>query len=237
VGSAERHWPDPARVPGPRRCTAPRGATGGTDGYVAGVEAADAVETVIVVVLTDGKENASETPQETVRERVEEYRAEHEWEFLFIGANQDAALTAERMGMDRDKSLEMAHDGDGAAAAQESGSASVSRAREQGSTDGVDEADRQAQQRPEDRGRLRRPAGTTHGIEHSAPSRGGRRRFLTRRPATRPRRLVRSGGRRPTTSPVARGLPQAPAPARGGRRGVAGRAARRLRRWRPVGRP
>jgi Mg-chelatase subunit ChlD len=121
-----------------------------TDDYVAGVEAADEVDNVIVVVLTDGKENASETPQETVRERVEEYREEHGWEFLFIGANQDAALTAEQMGMDRDKSLEMAHDGEGAEAAQASVSESVSRAREQGSTEGFNEEDRQAQERSED---------------------------------------------------------------------------------------
>ncbi|ESS10402.1 MAG: Mg-chelatase subunit ChlD [uncultured archaeon A07HR60] len=121
-----------------------------TDDYVAGVEAAKTVDNVIVVVLTDGKENASETPQDVVRERVEEHREEHGWEFLFIGANQDAALTAEQMGMDRDKSLDMAHDGDGAEAAQESVSASVSRAREQGTTGGFSQEDRQRQDRSED---------------------------------------------------------------------------------------
>ncbi|WP_048075089.1 vWA domain-containing protein [Haloquadratum walsbyi] len=117
-----------------------------TDDYIATEE----VDNVIVVVLTDGKENASETPQEVVRERVEEYREEHNWEFLFIGANQDAALTAEQMGMDRDKSLDMAHDGDGAEAAQKSVSASISRAREQGTTGGFSQEDRQHQKRPED---------------------------------------------------------------------------------------
>jgi von Willebrand factor type A domain. len=121
-----------------------------TDDYVAGVEAAKTVDNVIMVVLTDGKENASETPQDVVRERVEEHREEHGWEFLFIGANQDAALTAEQMGMDRDKSLDMAHDGDGAEAAQESVSASVSRAREQGTTGGFSQEDRQRQDRSED---------------------------------------------------------------------------------------
>ena len=118
-----------------------------TDDHVTGVEAAKAVDNVIVVVLTDGKENASETPQDVVRERVEEHREEHGWEFLFIGANQDAALTAERMGMDRDKSLDMAHDGDGAEAAQKSVSSSVSRAREQGTTGGFSQEDHQRQDR------------------------------------------------------------------------------------------
>ncbi|WP_231753849.1 vWA domain-containing protein [Natronomonas sp. CBA1123] len=58
----------------------------------------DQPENVIIVVLTDGKENASETPQDVVRDRVEERREEAGWEFLFIGANQDAALTAQEMG-------------------------------------------------------------------------------------------------------------------------------------------
>ncbi|WP_182022513.1 VWA domain-containing protein [Haloquadratum walsbyi] len=117
-----------------------------TDDYIA---AAD-VENVIIVVLTDGKENASETPQNVVRERVEEYREEHGWEFLFIGANQDAALTAEQMGMDRDRSLDMAHDGDGAEAAHRSVSESISQARNQGTTGGFDRKDRQRQERTED---------------------------------------------------------------------------------------
>jgi hypothetical protein len=57
-------------------------------------------------VVAHGKENASETPQDTVHERVEEKREEG-WEFLFVGANQDAALTAESVGMNAKKSLDM----------------------------------------------------------------------------------------------------------------------------------
>lgn len=105
----------------------------------------DQPENVIIVVLTDGKENASETPQDVVRDRVEECREESGWEFLFIGANQDAALTAQEMGMDRDKSLDMSHSGEGAEEAYRSTSRSVSRARQQGSTGGYTEEDRQRQ--------------------------------------------------------------------------------------------
>jgi hypothetical protein len=36
-------------------------------------------ETVVIVVLTDDKENASETPQDVVRDRVDEHQAEHDW--------------------------------------------------------------------------------------------------------------------------------------------------------------
>ncbi|ERG87969.1 MAG: hypothetical protein J07HX5_00110 [halophilic archaeon J07HX5] len=67
-----------------------------------------------MVVLTDGKENASETLEDVVRDRVGACRNKHDWEFLFIGANQDAALTAEKMGMDANKSLDMAHNDAGA---------------------------------------------------------------------------------------------------------------------------
>jgi len=102
-------------------------------------------DNVIVVVLTDGKENASETHQERVREQVETRREEDGWEFLFIGANQEAALTASEMGMDADRSLNMAHSGEGTRAAYESTSEQISRARRKGSTTGFDESDRERQ--------------------------------------------------------------------------------------------
>jgi len=107
-------------------------------------------DNVIIVVLTDGKENASETPQERVREQVRYRREEHEWEFLFIGANQDAALAASEMGMDEDRSLNMAHSGDGAQAAYESASANISQARQEGSTGGFDAEDRERQREARD---------------------------------------------------------------------------------------
>lgn len=103
-------------------------------------------DNVVIVVLTDGKENASETPQEEVREQVKYQREDADWEFLFIGANQDAALTASKMGMDTNKSLDMAHNADGTEAAYSSTSDVVSNIREQGTTDGYSEKDRQRQE-------------------------------------------------------------------------------------------
>lgn len=102
-------------------------------------------ENVVVVILTDGKENASETHPERVREQVTIRQEEHGWEFLFIGANQDAALTADQMGIDRDRSLNMSHTGEGTKAAYESTSDRVRELREEGTTDGFDEEDRQRQ--------------------------------------------------------------------------------------------
>jgi hypothetical protein len=102
-------------------------------------------ENVIIVILTDGKENASETPQNVVRDEVEYQREDAGWEFLFIGANQDAALTAETMGMDAKKSLDMAHSGEGARNAYSSTSEVVDQIRETGGTDGYDEEHRRQQ--------------------------------------------------------------------------------------------
>ena len=111
---------------------------------------ADRPDNVIVVVLTDGKENASETHQERVREQVEYRRKEFDWEFLFIGANQDAALTAASMGMDEDRSLNMSHSGEGTKAAYESTSERVSQARQEGTTGTYDGKDRERQRDAKD---------------------------------------------------------------------------------------
>jgi Mg-chelatase subunit ChlD len=107
---------------------------------------ADKPDHVMVVTLTDGKENASETPQETVRELVELKQEEADWEFLFIGANQDAALTAEQMGMDKDRSLDMDHSGEGARQAYQSTSERIREARMEGQSGGYTAADRRKQE-------------------------------------------------------------------------------------------
>lgn len=58
-------------------------------------------ERVLFVITTDGMENASHRyTYEKVKELIERHR-EAGWEFLFIGANIDAAAEAGRMGIDR----------------------------------------------------------------------------------------------------------------------------------------
>lgn len=125
-------------------------AVGETADHIEGLSEADRPDTVIVVVLTDGKENASETPQENVHERVEHCREEGDWEFLFIGANQDAALTASSMGMDSDSSLDMNHSGKGTRAAYSSTSERISRARRKGHAGGFDEEYRRRQDKADE---------------------------------------------------------------------------------------
>lgn len=113
--------------------------------FIDGIDSANRPETIIVVILTDGKENASETPQDVIREQIETRQQECEWEFLFIGANQDAALTADSMGIDTDKSLDMAHSGDGARAAYDSTSQRISDARSTGTMSNFTDEDRSRQ--------------------------------------------------------------------------------------------
>lgn len=102
-------------------------------------------EHVVMPILTDGKENASETPQDVVRDRIETHQDEEGWEFLFIGANQDAALTAETMGMDDQQALNMDHSDEGAEEAYYALSNSVSRARQSGETGGFTDEERDRQ--------------------------------------------------------------------------------------------
>jgi len=116
-----------------------------TASFIDSIDSANRPETIIVVILTDGKENASETPQDVIREQIETRQQECEWEFLFIGANQDAALTADSMGIDTDKSLDMAHSVDGARAAYDSTSQRISDARSTGTMSNFTDEDRSRQ--------------------------------------------------------------------------------------------
>ncbi|WP_436926015.1 vWA domain-containing protein [Halosimplex amylolyticum] len=113
--------------------------------HFAAMDVEERPDNTIVVILTDGKENASETPQARVREQIEYRQKEFNWEFLFIGANQDAALTAGGMGIDADHSLNMAHSGEGAEAAYESTSDRISNSRREGTTGEFNATDRDKQ--------------------------------------------------------------------------------------------
>lgn len=101
-------------------------------------------ETVVIVILTDGNENASETPIEPLRDQIQAKQTSG-WEFLFIGANQDAVLAASEFGVDRDRALSMDHSGEGASSAMESTSRVINEMRDSGVSDGYQDADREQQ--------------------------------------------------------------------------------------------
>lgn len=55
---------------------------------------------VIVAIVTDGYENASrENTSEDVKNVITEQRDKYGWEFMFLGANQDAIQTAGAFGI------------------------------------------------------------------------------------------------------------------------------------------
>ncbi len=73
---------------------------------LAGMKEAERPGRVIVVIITDGGENHSFSyTAERVKSMVEEQKSKYAWEFLFVGANQDAWLNAANIGILRDKAL------------------------------------------------------------------------------------------------------------------------------------
>lgn len=55
---------------------------------------------VVVLIITDGEENASrEYDRERIRTMIEHQRSVYAWQFLFVGANQDGVLTGNSLGI------------------------------------------------------------------------------------------------------------------------------------------
>ncbi len=72
---------------------------------------ADRPGLVVVVVMTDGEENSSrEFSKEKVKEMTEHQQQVYNWQFIFLGANQDAFAEAGKMGFDRGGSADFAND-------------------------------------------------------------------------------------------------------------------------------
>lgn len=62
--------------------------------------------TVLFVTLTDGLENASsQYSLQRINDMIHEQRDTYAWQFLFLGANQDAIATAARLGIDRGQAM------------------------------------------------------------------------------------------------------------------------------------
>lgn len=61
---------------------------------------------VIVAIMTDGMENASvEWTHPAVKELVKQRTEEFDWQFLYMGADQDAIEVGARLGVKREQSL------------------------------------------------------------------------------------------------------------------------------------
>lgn len=93
-----------------RGCTALLDAVGGAIHHIGNIHKyarpSDVPGKTIFVITTDGMENASRYySAHDVKRMIEKEKEKYGWEFLFIGANIDAGLEAEKIGIDRNRSV------------------------------------------------------------------------------------------------------------------------------------
>ncbi len=93
-----------------RGCTALLDAVGGAIHHIGNIHKyarhEDVPEKTIFVITTDGMENASHIySAQDVKRMIERQKEKYGWEFLFIGANIDAASEAEKIGIERNRSV------------------------------------------------------------------------------------------------------------------------------------
>ena len=91
-----------------RGCTALLDAVGKAIHHIGNVHKyareEDRPEKTLFVITTDGMENASrEYTYDRVRKMIEHEKEKYGWEFLFLGANMDAAKEAARFGISEDR--------------------------------------------------------------------------------------------------------------------------------------
>lgn len=73
---------------------------------------------VVFVILTDGQENASRDFTKTkINEMITHQRNKYKWEFVFLGANQDAIQEASAIGISSLNAMNYAHTAKGVNAA------------------------------------------------------------------------------------------------------------------------
>lgn len=69
---------------------------------------------VMFVIITDGMENASrEYDHQKVKKLIEQQKEKYDWEFVFLGANIDAAATAKKVGIEKDRAANYHPDSEG----------------------------------------------------------------------------------------------------------------------------
>ena len=103
-----------------RGCTALLDAVGGAIHHIKNVHKyareEDRPEKTIVVITTDGMENASRKySREKIARMIKKQQKKYGWEFIFIGANIDAYAEAQKFGIRKDRTVNYVCDGIGTA--------------------------------------------------------------------------------------------------------------------------
>lgn len=81
---------------------------------VAGIHRKDKGNKVLFVIITDGEENDSkEYTYADVKKLIKDRQENAGWEFIFLGANIDAAAAAENLGIGRDRAVKYKNTGSG----------------------------------------------------------------------------------------------------------------------------
>ena len=101
-----------------RGCTALLDAVGGAIHHIGNVHkyarAEDRPEKTLFVITTDGMENASRKySYDRLKTMIERQKEKYGWEFLFLGANIDAAKEAARFGIGADRAANYHADSEG----------------------------------------------------------------------------------------------------------------------------
>ena len=113
-----------------RGCTALLDAVGGAIRHIGNVHKyareEDRPEKTLFVITTDGMENASRKyTYKKVKEMITRQQEQYGWEFIFLGANIDAAKEAARFGIGADRAANYHADHQGTAVIYESVSEAV----------------------------------------------------------------------------------------------------------------
>lgn len=103
-----------------RGCTALLDAVGGAIHHIGNVHKyarrEDVPDKTLFVITTDGMENASRRyDYERVRKMIQRQKERYGWEFIFLGANIDAAAEAKRFGIDESRAANYHCDEEGTA--------------------------------------------------------------------------------------------------------------------------
>jgi len=117
-----------------RGCTALLDAVGGAIHHIGNVHKyareEDRPEKTLVIITTDGMENASQSyTYDKVKRMVERQKEKYGWEFLFLGANIDAISVAGRFGINANRAVQYECDSEGTAVNYKVLSETVSRVR------------------------------------------------------------------------------------------------------------
>ena len=102
----------------PGGCTALLDAVGDTVRHIAHIHKyarhEDVPDKTVVVITTDGLENAStHYTAEEIRKLISHEQEKYGWEFIFLGANIDAVATASRIGIRPERSANFMPDAKG----------------------------------------------------------------------------------------------------------------------------